>query len=280
MALREKQCPYCNSYFFYDDNVDSHGVGISRKAGSQGNKIVASGHCPRCIDPHEIPGEAYKKKSVLTRFRDYLERNEVDTSAVDDEILGDMLQGFPRAYSYYNSNGNFRTFNVQTGERFSGKYDDFEIGPLNPDIHYMRSVRCTRCGNIAWYNKTLVLDFFLGLREKVCRYCDPRDYSHLNRGSKRSEFSARALAKALNVSRNDFLRHEIIAPEPPLSVGTMINGLEIVKAWWDEDPKSYSPKYRLRCNSCKQEFVSIQKRAHLMDHFCVILGRYSKEKVQ
>lgn len=251
------------------------------------DKIYFEASCPNCIDPHFIPGESYKKQVIIDIFKRHLKKKGVHVASLDSEAILSMMTAFPRTNALYHSNGNYLTITLPFGSRFQGKRGEFELllvhtkeVKLDNDYNrnrfaYLREVKCLRCGSIVVYNRKSVLEFYIGLVEKCCIHCDPstsnhiRDTNGLNRnGAEKSEYSDRAMAKALNVSRNDYRRHKITEPVPSLPLGTQIKNLKIILAYWDENPDSYSPKYTLQCIKCNQTFECIQKRVQLVQHFC------------
>lgn len=295
----EKECKFCHQFFFYDDGSDQSLAQLPEHRASE-RKEKRGGYCPRCIDPHAIPGQNYKKETILLGFRKFLRSKKVDLFGLHDEDIVGMLKQFPRCYSIYTSNSTYRTINVYVGTKFDGLVGEFEMGLVHervisagighapPHFCYMREIKCLRCNYIAKFELGRTLLYYLGLIPKRCRKCDSvgkfskhkRNTSGLIRwkgGSEKSEFSDRAIAKALNISRNDYRRHfknngKLIKPEPSLPKGTVIQcgdgKLEIVEAFWDENPDSYSPKYRLICPKCKNTFVCIQKRVNNLFHKC------------
>lgn len=283
--LKEKFCPHCETYFFYETEVDTHGVSMSYVDNrvKDGKKDITSGYCPRCVDPHRIPGMTYKKKTILSYFRNHLVERGVQVQYLDDETLIQMLTKFPTAHQLYTSNSTYLTFTLVPDLLFNGKYGEYKLGQLkvtpSKTRHAMstyREIICLRCNKTTIASVMLTLYYYLGMKEKQCKKCDysmyvqgkkPSNISGLNRnGSKPSEYSDRALAKALNVSRNDFRRHLIHIPEPPLPVDTIINGLRIDEAFWCD--KTQAPRYILVCDKCQDEFNCLQKRAYLLQHTC------------
>lgn len=267
--MQEKFCNICMSYYFYDDEPDSL------------LRVVPKAYCPKCHDPHKIPGQSYYKTVVIECFRRHLQENGVITDGLDDETLASMLQQFPIAYSVYNSNGTFLTFNIPSGTIFEGKNGRFEIGAAYLRQHagkfnYWRDIICCRCHRTTTYATYDVLDFYLGFNPKTCVSCDPhkRNTQGLNRnGSKPSPKSERAIAKAFNMSVSDYRRHwknhDSIKPIPALPIGHKLQcNLVVIRAYWDEDPNSYSPKYEIQCEKCKQVFVVLQKKVETVLHVC------------
>lgn len=275
---QEKQCSECKQYFFYDDGLNPDGDGIERE-----------GFCPTCVDPHFIPGESYYKDVIIEVFRKHLKGKGIAVHKLTREHLINMMGAFVRTHNLYHSNGTFTSVTLEHGTEFEGKEgrfqillvhrkelirDEFDIG--RERFAYMREIKCCRCGRIVLCNRKQVLEYYLGLIEKACISCDPtysdheRDCSGLNRnGSQKSELSDRAMAKALNVSRNDYRRYRPTEPVPSLPIGTVVNGLRIVASYWDEHPDSYSPKYKLECPKCKKTFTILQKSINSdLDHFC------------
>lgn len=287
MALVEKLCRFCQTYFYYEDGLDLGGLGARNEhdRGLQGRKEKNHGYCPNCIDPHFIPGETYQKEVILHLFKRHLTSHSI--SIPDNDTLIEMMKNFPRSYACYTSNGTYRTFNLSTGLIFNGEFGQFQLLEVKVQqthhelLAYMRNIKCTRCGRVVCVDRKKALEFFVGLKEKCCANCDnkrghggmsdhERDTTGLNRnGASKSEFSDRAMAKALNVSRNDYRRHIITQRVEPLPLGTVISkSLLITQAWWDENPDSYSPKYTLECQKCKQIFYCVQKKVQLLQHFC------------
>lgn len=277
MVHREKLCNTCQKFFFYDDGLVVEDVTDPRNDGLE--KIT--GYCPVCVDPHSVPGETYEKKTILNALKRHLARKDIDTTVLTEEILQNMLKEFPRANAYYNSNNTYKTFTLYTGTIFDGAVGQFELGVAlateSPSgwIHYYRFIKCCRCNSRAKIEKTETLDYFLGLNEKYCRECDSELLNNFPEGcggNRKSEFSARAFAKALNVSRNDFQRHPEVQYSPALPDGHIerVGGFQykIIKSWWDEDPKSYSPKYLIECQKCKQQFEIVQKHLKQTTHYC------------
>jgi hypothetical protein len=280
----EKYCKYCSQIFFYDDGTDVDG--LSGVADISANKVKREGFCPRCVDPHYIAGESYKKTVILELFRKHMKDNGVHVAVLDEDSLLIMMQSFPTSWKLFNSNGTYLTINLIIGTRFPGKVGEFEIGQVIKEhrhttneygefFKYTREIKCLRCGRVVLYNRRDTLEFYLQFKLKQCKNCDPPvgnpngNTQNLNRnGSEKSEFSERAMAKALNVSRNDYRRHRPTERVPPLPNGTVVNGLIIRQSYWDEDPDSYSPKYILGCEKCKQTFICIQKNVHYLQHRC------------
>lgn len=290
---REKVCPYCKTIFFYDDGLDD--VGLAGSEDTLAQKEPRTGYCPRCVDPNACPGETYEKESILTALKRYLRKEGVLVNTLDNDTLEGMLKEFPRAQSLYLSNGSYRTFTLYTGMTFPGMFGMFELGVheyvQSPNVRWIntfRHIKCLRCNRVVKVLKTETLDMFLGMHEKRCFDCDNAAAEHVKAnsnlkrgGAQRSEFSARALAKALNVSRNDYTRHPEIQYTPPLPVGHIAvvqskYKYEILKAWWDESPKSYSPKYLIKCVDCKQEFTCVQKHLKETTHYCTGARNASK----
>lgn len=294
--MREKFCQYCEKHFFYEDGVDAHGVDVTRDDNQlrMTERIKITGYCPICIDPHRVRGMTYLKSTIISLFRRHLASKGIQSQYLDDDTVIPMLEQFPRSYALYKSNGTYRTFTILPTTIFAGTYGEFMMGEVairqskrrDALIRY-REIQCLRCNFTSLNSIGMTLIFFLGLDEKLCKKCDAHSWlpekqereklprkirtsfntSGLNRnGSSKSEFSDRALAKALNVSRNDFRRHIITQPEPPLPLGTPVGNLHIMEAYWDD--KTYSPRYLLVCERCKETFDCIQKRVHLMQHFC------------
>jgi hypothetical protein len=290
MALVEKLCRHCETFFYYDDGVDSGGLANSTDRYKRDSECQQKrrGFCPKCDDPHYIPGETYQKDVIIQLFKKHLSSKGVNVAPFDKEILVSMMKSFTRTYALYSSNGTFRTFNLLTGSRFKSEWGEFELlAPIpektGPDTFaYKRGIKCLRCGKVIYVDRKKALEFFIGLHEKSCINCDnnrinnlpdhsdhERNTNGLNRnGSSKSEFSDRAMAKALNVSRNDYRRYHITERVEPLATGTIVNGLTVTEAFWDEDPSSYSPKYVLVCMKCKKTFVCLQKKVQNYQHFC------------
>lgn len=271
----EKQCPYCKKMFFYEDGRDD-----------EKDRPTITGYCPQCVDPCSVPGETYLKKTILSAIKRYLQDESIDVTHLDEGTIEAMLKEFPRVHQMYYSNSTYRTFTIYTGTIFEGKYGKFEM--LHSEViditdnwdATVRYIRCCRCNETSRISKTTALDYFLGLHEKQCKHCDAAKWLHnpntnIKRGgSQKSEFSARALAKALNVSRNDYMRHPDIEYTPALPEGHIAKvyghyEYKIIKAWWDESPKSYSPKYIVECQKCKQKFEIVQKHLYNTTHYCV-----------
>jgi len=288
---REQKCKYCLKYFTYDDGLVDLGLGGNTK--SDVGLEARIGFCPACNDPNYVYDLSYKKEMILWVFKKYLQSRKIDTSGIPDDSLIEMMRNFPRMYRAYTSNGTYRTITLFPGTRFEGEYGEFELGisfERNPEhrgirrVWYNRYITCIRCNTktVASFHKALY--FYLGLLEKRCQKCDitqyypngKRDTSGLKRaGAAKSEYSDRALAKALNVSRMDYRRNKDIInkPVPALPIGTVVGVYEILAAYWDEDPKSYSPKYLVRCIDCKQEFRVIQKTVQYTQHWCEVYKR-------
>lgn len=273
---QEKQCTECKQYFFYDDGLNPGGDGIERE-----------GFCPTCVDPHFIPGESYYKSTIIEVFRKHLKGKGIAVHKLTEEHLIHMMGAFIRTHSLYHSNGTYNSVTLEYGLEFEGREGRFQIllvhkKELTSEIDYdrerfayQREIKCMRCGRIVLCNRKQALEYYLGLIEKACVSCDPtysdhdRDCSGLNRnGSQKSESSDRAMAKALNVSRNDYRRYHFTEPVPSLPIGTVVNGLKIVASYWDENPDSYSPKYKLECPKCKKTFRIIQKNVDSAHHSC------------
>lgn len=264
--LVEQICRHCNKIFVHDGQREAS--------------------CPNCIDPHLIPGESYKKQIIIDLFRRHLRKKGVHVASLDNEAILSMMTAFPRTNQLYHSNANYLTVTLPFASRFQGKRGEFELLLVqtkelrlvdSPRFAYFREIKCLRCNRIVVYSRKQVLEFYIGLVEKCCIHCDhsvskhDRDTTGLNRnGSEKSEYSDRAMAKALNISRNDYRRHknEILSPVPSLPLGTIIGNLSVVGSYWDENPDSYSPKYILQCTKCNQAFECIQKRVALIQHFC------------
>lgn len=258
--LKEKKCPYCKAFFYYEDRVDE-------ECSDEGRN---SGFCPKCVDPHHIPGEAYEKTTIIGLFRKHLKKNGVVIDMFDLDQTIELMKEFPTAYNLWLSNGSFRTFNLLTGTLFEGDSGRFEIGPLKDSgsTYQNRYIICCRCKTPTTYSKNDVLTFFMGLEKKRCLKCD-RDKNDKNlskNGRPSSEFSERSIARALNVSRNDLRRHKISKPNNPLPLGTVVNGLIIVDAFWDNE--SESPKYRFKCPKCNNIFRCLQKHINDQLHIC------------
>lgn len=280
----EKYCKDCNQHFFYDNGIDE---GLSGDKSSI-HTIDQVAFCPRCIDPHLVPGQHYKKQTILELFARHLKSKGIVLARLEQDQIVDMMKGFPSTYNLYISNSTYSTVNLDVGTVFQGKNGQFEIGGVietqRPTTNehgtffaYNREIRCLRCKRKTVYSRKDTLQFYLQLKLKQCIHCDvtvtnhKRDTSGLNRnGSEKSEFSDRAMAKALNVSRNDYRRYNITERVEPLPDGTVINGLTIRSSFWDDDPMSYSPKYVLDCPKCKQTFICLQKQVKQQQHFCPV----------
>ncbi len=286
MAQREKFCKTCGKYYFYEDGVDTPGVGLIRTThGKDGNLTPSHDQCPTCYDPHFLPGCSYYKEYLFDLFCEHLKENRVEVEGLDIESIEEMMTSFPRIYRTYVSNDKFLSFTLYPGDKFDGKYGQFELGDVEEitvkeettsprQYVFKRMIRCCRCGRISKYDKQHTLEFVLGMIEKCCQHCDSKHYvrgniDNLNRsGSKKSDFSERALAKALNVSRNDYRRNRPSKRVAPLANGTIVAGLKILDAYWDDDPSSYCPKYLLECPKCLQRFRCIQKNVDRLAHRC------------
>lgn len=274
--LREKCCKYCNLYFQYEDGIDTHGVAVR----SQDSRISVSesqrrqGYCPQCNDPHRIRGMSYYKSTILKSLGVHLTKQGIKVEFLDKDTLIEMLKQFPKSYQIFTSNGSFRTFTLMPGLEFDGKYGKFRLGDVRPyhtkqfGIRENREIICTRCNFITAINTKAVLKYYLGMELKSCQTCDSQ---YIDRTCNlpipvKSEYSDITLARALNVSRNDFRRHIITKPEPPLPNGSIVNGLRINESFWDEE--TYSPRYSLICDRCKLTFTILQKRVSQLQHFC------------
>jgi len=220
-------------------------------------------------------------------FKKYLQSKKIDVESIHEDSIIEMMRNFPRTYAAFISNGTYRTITLFPGTRFKGEFGEFELGiavPHNPEafgksrIWYNRYIICVRCRTQVTVSVQKALFFFIGLNEKRCAKCDLGDYypdkkrntNGLRTGSDKSEYSDRAMAKALNVSRMDYRRYKdkIKKPVPSLVIGTNVGPYEVLAAYWDEDPKSYSPKYLIRCKDCKVEFRVIQKNVENIEHWC------------
>lgn len=267
---REKLCTYCNKYFFYEDHSEER------------PNDITNGTCPVCVDIRAIPGETYERQTIINRFKMYLKENGVQVELFDEDSLLSMLKDFPKANNLYLSNGTYRTISLFTGTIFDGMYGKFVVGPVeikvsnsedNPNYVHLRQIICSRCKSETTQDKMIVLDFVLGFVEKRCQKCDcakyvskhERNTEGLNRnGSHKSDKSERAIAQSLNISLNDLRRHQISKREEPLEDGTIVNGLEIIRAYWDDS--TYSPRYELRCPKCMNIYTCLQKRVELLSH--------------
>ena len=282
MVMQEKKCPYCKQFFFYDDGI------IESLPLHEQTKLT--GYCPVCIDPNAITGQTYEKTTILTAIKRHLKSKGVEADILDDDTLINMLKEFPRVHGIYYGT-TYKTFTINTGDIFDGERGKFEIretksidlidsnGTFKGTL-WSRCIKCCRCGRIVTVTKTEAMDMFLGLYEKRCVHCDPtvsnhkRNTSNLKRtGAVKSEFSERAIAKALNISRSDFRRAVNPQYTPPLPVGSIVEvgsyfKYEILEAWWDEDPKSYAPKYKYKCLRCNEIFICIQKNIRNGSHYC------------
>lgn len=291
MALREKKCKFCGKYFHYEDGVDTHGVALTREDSrvKAGNKNRITGFCPLCVDPHRTPHMSYRKTTIISVIRKHMIKKGIEGQFLDDDTIIGMLDEFPSAYKLYHGNGSYKTFNLLAGTLIDGRYGKFLLGEVDPkapvqskskkpQLGFLRQVVCYRCKTIRLYDKLSVLKFAMGLKMKCCSSCDSMRLNRgspiqkntvgLNRkGSRKSEFSCRSMARALNVSKNDYVRHRITKPEPPLPIGTKIGKfLRVESSFWDE--KTCAPRYILVCDYCGDDFVVLQKRAHLLDHYC------------
>lgn len=278
---RESYCKHCKKIFYYEDGVDEGLTGSSDSI-----TIVPKGYCPVCTDPHFIPGESYRKDVIFNLFKQHLKAHQIAVSVIEDEDLLAMMKTFPSTWNLYSSNGSYTTVTLTIGTRFHGLNGQFEIGQVirqhqnttNENgmfFHYMRELKCLRCSKVVIYPRNQILHYYMQLKLKACKKCDAsssdhkRNTSGLNRtGSIKSEFSERALAKALNVSRNDYRRYHFSEPVPALPPGTVVSNLIIQEAYWDEDPSVYAPMYLLFCPKCKKNFTCLQKRVDLQQHFC------------
>jgi len=268
--LKEYFCKRCKKYYFFDDGLDK---GLLAPP-TDPSKSKRQAECPVCIDPNRVPGETYSKGTILTALGYHLFKQELGN--YKRAVLRDLIKDYPRAYNLYISNGTYKTITLYTGLKFKGSYGDFEIGPvvkrkIRGRIVNNRKIRCCRCKNITEVTKMRLLAYYVGFLEKRCGFCNDffqRNTSGLKVGSEKRNDSLRALAKALNVSVSDFRRHSFDKAIPALSTGTVVNGLKIIEVFWDEDPKSYAPKYRLHCAKCGQVFECIQKHVYQLSHFC------------
>jgi len=290
--LREKKCKHCNKYFTYDDGQIDLGLGTYEKTSKE--EVVESryGYCPLCDDPNYVYELSYKKESILWMFKKYLASKKIDVTGISEESIIDMMRAFPRTYATFTSNGTYRTITLFPGMKFHGEFGEFELGisfPHNPQdlgksrIWYNRYIICVRCRTQVTVSAMKALFFYIGLSEKRCGKCDIQEYypdkkrntAGLRNGSDKSEYSDRALAKALNVSRMDYRRNKNkhTRPVSSLPVGSVVGCYEIIAAYWDENPSSYSPKYLVRCTDCKQEFRILQKKIASIEHYCALLKR-------
>lgn len=268
----EKVCPYCKKIFLYEDGI-SEPLFTNTGDRSEDFQERRAGYCPNCVDPYAIPGYSHSKRTILTLFKDLLLKNGVKVEYIDDDTLITLLPDFPRLHTYYKSNGTYLTFNLPPNSLFDGEFGQFELGTTT-DKEY-REILCKRCNATATYNSTMILRYYFGIEDKRCVHCDaaqyignhPRNTSGLMRnGSSKSQYSERAIAKALNVSRNDLRRYKITSRQPSLPLNTVVNGLRIEEAFWEEE--TMTPKYRLVCDECQDEFFCTQKHIHRQQHFC------------
>lgn len=273
MSLKEKQCPYCENYFLYEDQLDGGLVDNS------GEKIT--GHCPKCVDPHSIRGETYEKDSILSSLKRHFNQKGIDASDWDKDSLVEALRKFPKAYDLYFSNGTYRTITLYTGTAFDGRFGQFVLGPViqrtiqnqpKPIVLENRLIICCRCNNQHEYGRVETLDMYTGFIEKMCKSCDAiryigkhkRNVKGLKKGSDKSDNSLRAKAKALNVSRSELRNNPNIEYHPPLPIGEVVNGLEIIEAFFDE--KTYTPKYKLSCPKCGGIYIITQRKVEQISH--------------
>lgn len=281
---KEKTCKFCKKVYYYDDGVDTGG--LLQEPTLQKPKIWAQ--CPNCVDPNAVPHETYSKGSIYTVYRNWLLSKDIVVPP--DEVWNMLKSEHPKAHALFSTT-TYRTITLYTGNKFPGRFGEFELGVVIPrtngkQVLYDRQVKCCRCGKTSQVPKMRALAYFLGYIDKMCANCDrkvlftSKDGKFVG-GRKRTETSARAMAKELNISVMDFRRGNIPdEPVPSLPLGTIVNGLEIVRAYWDDDVNVYAPKYTLRCNRCKLTFEVIQKSVERLDHRCSIathaLGSNSK----
>ena len=284
--LREHRCPYCKQIFMYDD-----GVGASPEA----NIARLPAYCPVCVDPNALAGFTYYKESILRAYGYYLENNGIITSVIDRHSLLDMMfSQFPATQKVWTAT-TYRTFTLYDQLPFPNGL--FRVGTcynrIRPFGNYMRTytyrkIHCNRCERISSASKVGTLWYFFWFKPKYCFNCEPEQVGrsfitdetrwmkgnpnptfggkrHL--GGVKSDTSLRARAKQLNVSVND-LRRGITESDPILSNGTVVNGLTIVKSYWDDRKNVYEPRYLLECQKCQQKFAIAQKRVYTLDHRC------------
>ena len=262
MTLKEKKCPYCNQFFFYEDEIDSHGLILSRNdsRARDDEKIRSSGYCPRCVDPNRISGMTYRKSSILKQLQS------------DDLEL--LKKDYPLAYKIYTET-SYHTFTIFPDTIIKGKYGNFRIGILvQRGSIIVREIFCIRCKKKSFNSIGNVLRYYLGFSLKQCQKCDAKEYvskhkrntKKLKRGSVVSPYSDLSKARALNVSLNDYRRYSITKPFVPLPLGSEVNGLVIKEAFWDN--KTYCPKYLLICEKCSGQFIVSQKSVQLLEHQC------------
>lgn len=264
---REKKCGRCKQYFVFDDDA-------------------AFKRCPVCFDSCAASGYTYLKRTILRLFHSYLEHQGVSLS--EEERLNAMKNYSDQTmWNIYNK-GTYTTFNVFAGEIFQ---QHWQVGPvkelvLGRRVINQRIVTCIRCGKYRVHGPLRFLSFYLGIKKKYCRKCDSdiipryvltdvdrrkgietsRNY-HRNGGSKPSEYSVRARAKALNVSVSDYRRGQR-QPMETLPDGTIIGNLIIEKSYWDDRQNQWSPKYIVKCVKCGARFSVLQKRVKEFVHQC------------
>jgi len=289
--LREKKCKKCGKYYQYDNGLIESGLGSTNedRDGIKKESLERKAFCPLCDDPKFISGLSYKKVNILWMFKKYLRSEGIEIDSIPDDSIEEMMRSFPQTYAAYTSNGTFRTITLFPDTKFKGEYGEFKLGiayPRNPEsfgvgrIWHDRYIICLRCGKQTTATAQRTLFHYLGLCKKRCKKCDLKHYypngkrntSGLLLGGEhnRSESTDRALAKALNVSRMDYRRNKdrITKPVPSLPVGTLVGPYEIIAAYWDDDPSSYSPKYLVQCTDCKKEFRILQKKIRIVQHWC------------
>lgn len=253
--MPEKCCPYCKKYFWYEEN------------GSQ--------DCSKCVDPQSIPGFTYMKSSLLTLLKKNLQLKAIDTTVFSQEDLKEILEGFPIAWELYTKT-TYITFTLNENSPFQN--GEFKLGELVRDMNY-RHIICLRCGKRTEHSRFMCLWYYIAFSPKLCAKCDsakiPRNTNGLTGEHKRgkggrrskSEYSMRARAKALNISLTD-LRRGTNTQKPVLPNGTIVNGLEIIRAFWDDTHNQYCPKYVLKCHKCGGLFSIKQKVVDLVFHEC------------
>jgi len=231
--------------------------------------------CPLCHDPVRQPYCSYKKQTIINLFRKNLESRGIVSGVFDDNtLLAIMETQFPEAYKLYWSNRTYTTISVPIGTPVYS----FEIGAphlrkFGKKQFTYRELKCLKCGRVRKVSSGLILAYLCGFLPRRCSVCIKRDTSGLKRGGRecepgerRREGSQLFMARALNWSLDIFRRKKPTTFNQPLPIGTIVNNLEIIEAYWDE--VVYTPKYRLRCNSCGNVFVILQSQVQRLYHNC------------
>lgn len=251
--------------------------------------------CPYCYDPRRVVGITYNKSTILLFFRKYLYRNGLknERSFSDEIILSMLKEKFPFAYNVYTKT-TYNTITLRDGKKFG----HYRIGALEfkfaiGKTFKLRQVTCTGCNKTQLVTHYRLLWHYLGFWKRRCQVCDSkaiysrpasdkqretglRNFSlrgsnignRNNGGAKKKDTSLRAQAKKLNVSVSD-LRRGVTEWPAVLPLGTTINGLKIVKAYFDERKNQYMPKYIFFCERCKNHYACSQKDALNMRHVCL-----------